>query len=61
MKQTVQHLVISDYGKAHILNPSYSTYSTHVTTWLTDQVKCNYQDSVTSIWKASKITMDVIM
>ena len=35
--------------------------STHVTTWLEGQVKFHYQDSMTSRWKMSKITTDVIM
>ena len=52
---------MSVYGKAHLLHPSSSTCSTHVTTWLSGQVKCHYQYSMTSRWKTSKITADIIM
>ena len=52
---------MSVYWKEHLLNPSSSTCSTHVTTWLAGQVKCHYQYSMTSRWKMSKIKMDVIM
>ena len=61
MKQTGQQSVMSVYGKAHLLDPSSSTCLTLVTTWLAGQVKCHYQDSVTSRWKTSKMTTDVIM
>ena len=49
------------YGKAHLLYQSPSTCLTHVTTWLSVQVKCHYQDSMTSRWKTSKITSHIIM
>ena len=61
MKHTEHQSVMSVYGKAHLLYPSSSTFSTHVTKSFAGQVKCHYQDSMTSIWKTSKITTDVIM
>ena len=51
---------MSVYGKPHLLDPSSSTFSTHVTTWLAGQVKCHYQYSMTSGWRTSKIATDVI-
>ena len=61
MKQTEHQSVMYVYGKAHILDPSSSTCSTHVTTSLAGQVKCHYQYLMTSRWIMSKITTDVIM
>ena len=61
MKHKEHQSVISVYCMAHLLDPSSSTCSTHVTTWLEVQVECHYQDSITSIWKMSKIAADVIM
>ena len=61
MKHTEHQSVMFVYGKAHLLYPSSSTCSTHVTTSFAGQVKCPYQDLMTSRWKTSKITTDVIM
>ena len=61
MKQTENQSVMSVYGKVHLLDPSYSTCSTHVTTSLAGQVKCHYQYLMTSRCKASRITTDIIM
>ena len=61
MNQIQHQLVIYVNGKANLMDPSSSTISTHVTTFLAGKVECHYQDSVTSIWKTSKITTDVII
>ena len=54
-------MVVSVYGKAHIMEPSYSIYSIHVTTWLACQVMCHYEYLMTPGCITSKITTDVIM
>ena len=61
MKHIIQQSVMSVYVKENLLYPISSTCSTHFTTWLVGLVKCHYQNSMTSIWKTSKITVDVIM
>ena len=59
--QTGNKLVISIYGKSYFTDPSSSTCSTHVTTWLAGQLRCHYHALMTPGWRKSNKTTDVIM